>query len=547
MIKHVIIGGNAGGMSAATRLRRMDESAQIIVLEKSSSISTASCGLAYYVGNIIENSKQLTIQDPQQILKRYNIEVKTLSEVVKILPQNNTVEVHDLQNNSSYILDYDNLLIATGAHPLVPKFDGLDQAQNVFTLHTIVDADKIKTYITQHQVKSAVIAGGGFVGLEMIENLTRLGIKVTMVELMNQLVPAMDYEMAQVLHKYLAEKGIEVILNNGIKSFANQGSQIILNDGKTIDTQLCILAIGVVANTALAKEAGIAVNEKSQIQVNQFLETSHPQIYAIGDAIQIWDQIIQKPCYVPMAWNVHRQARIVADNMSGRRTTFEGSINTGIARIFDLQMAVTGLNEKNLKQQNIEYRVIHAHPYAHAKYYPGAKRLYIKMIFSPDGLKIYGAQILGTKSVDKQIDILATAIKGHLNVWDLQDLHLAYSPSFSSAKHPVNTLGYMAGDLCEGLISSIQVADLQQAKTEDIYVLDVRNYSDLQQGTIPNSRHIQLEDLRSQLESLPKDREIVVYCESGSRSYSACRLLQQNGFRVINLDGGYLSYQIQLE
>lgn len=541
--KIVIIGGVAGGMTAATRLRRMDETAEIIVLEMGQYVSYANCGLAYHVGGVIADEASLLVQTPEKIQQRYNIDVRVFSQAVKINPQQKTVNVKELRTDKQYTLDYDNLLLSPGSSPVVPKFEGYELADNIFTIDTVPDAVKIKKFVKDRAVKQAVIVGGGFVGLEMVENLHNLGIKVTIVEMLEQLVAGLDFEMANVLHKHLASQGVNVILKDGVQSFAQKGKQITLASGKILESDLTILAIGVKPNSELAKEAGLQVTEKGQVLVDQFMQTSDPAIYAVGDVVQVRSFISGQPTYVPMAWNANRQGRIAADNICGRKTEYYGAYNTGIVRIFDLQIGITGLNEKALQTAGMEYQVVHAHPLSHAGYYPGASALNMKMLFSKDGLRIFGAQVLGFEAVDKHIDIMATAILTKMNVWDLQNIQLAYSPSFSSAKSPVNMLGYMAGDICENLVQTVQwheVKTLQDAK--NVYFLDIRDPEELVLGKIASSQNISLNLLRNKLDQLPKDQLIVVYCQVGLRGYIAARLLVQKGFQVKNLDGGYQTY-----
>lgn len=540
-LKVLIVGGVAGGATVAARLRRLDESCEIIIFERGEHISYANCGLPYYIGGVISQRESLLVQTPQGMKDRYNIEVRVKNEVIKITPDAKKISIRNQIDNVEYEENYDILVLSPGASSVWPNIPGLDQSKNVFSLRNIADMDAIKQFINENQPKTATVIGGGFSGLEMLENLHGLGLKVRLVEMLDQVLAPFDYEMAAILHNHLREKGVELILKDGVKSFRNEGKEIELTSGKLLASDLTILAIGVRPETKLAVDAGLAIGEKGGIRVNDHLQTSDPSIYALGDVIDVRDFVTGEQTRITLAWPANRQARIVADNIIGKNETYSGSLGTGIVKVFDYVAAVTGVNEKRLQQRGDEYRVLHIHPGAHAGYYPGSTNLDLKLLFAPDG-RILGAQALGPKMADKKIDIIATAIKSGLKVQDLPNLELAYAPQFSSAKDAINMLGYLGSDILDGLVIQKQWHEIAGLDREKYLLLDVREQAEVDLGVISGAINIPLHALRQRMGELPREKEIVVYCQVGLRGYIAARMLAQNGYKVSNLDGGYRTY-----
>lgn len=545
----LIVGGVAGGATAAARLRRLSEEFEIIIFERGEHISYANCGLPYYIGNVITQRESLLVQTPEGMKVRYNIEVRVRSEVVGINRGEHKITVKDLNSGQEYQEGYDFLILAPGAAALRPPIPGLAEAANAFTLRSISDMDQIKRFIEVNKPQQAVVVGGGFSGLEMVENLQGQGMKVSLVEMLDQVLAPLDFEMAAIMHNQLRQHGVELLLGDGVKSFQENGRKLELASGRVIPAELIILAMGVKPEVDLAQAAGLKIGERGGIVVDEFLRTEDAQIYAIGDAIEVKDYILGSQTRVPLAWPANRQARLAADNIAGRQEAYPGSLGTAIVKVFELTAGVTGANEKRLQAAGVEYKVLHIHPGAHAGYYPGATPLSLKLLFAPDG-RILGAQAVGEQMADKKIDVIATAIKGGLKVQDLPDLELAYAPQFSSAKDAVNLLGYVAADLLEGLVENVQWHELQEvvssepgkAETPRVFILDVREEAEVVLGIIPGAMNIPLPQLRSRLSELPKDKEIWVYCQVGLRGYIAARLLIQTGFKVKNIDGGYRTY-----
>lgn len=540
--KIVIVGGVAGGATAAARLRRIDESSEIILIEKGEYISFANCGLPYYIGEIIEEREKLLVQTVEGMSKRFNLDIRNLSEVTQINREKKLIKIHNLETSETYEESYDKLILSPGARPIVPPIPGLEDAKSLFTLRNIPDTDQIKSYVDNEKPKHAVVVGGGFIGLEMAENLHERGMKVTVIEMADQVMAPLDVEMAAIIHKHLADKDVELILNDGVKSFENNGTTIVTQSGKEIETDMIILSIGVRPENELAVDAKLDVGERGGIQVNEYLQTSDPFIYALGDAIEVKDYINGKPTMIPLAWPANRQGRLVADNISGKKTAYKGTLGTSIAKIFDYDVATTGNNEKTLKRLNIPYQVIHIHPGSHAGYYPGASPIALKVVFDKDTGKIYGGQAIGMNGVDKRIDVIATAIKGNLTMLDLPDLELSYAPPYSSAKDPVNMAGYVASNIIEGVVETVQWHEIDDIIAEGGTLIDVRNPHECAIGSISGSKNIPLDDLRDRLSEISKDEEIYVNCQVGLRGYLATRILQENGFKVKNLDGGWKTY-----
>lgn len=542
-MKIVIIGGVAGGMSAATRLRRLMEDAEIIIFEKGPFVSFANCGLPYYVSGEIADRDSLLVQTPESLKARFQLDVRPLHEVVAIEPDKKTVTVK--HNGVETSETYDRLILSPGAKPFVPPIIGLQTATNVHSLRNVPDLDKIMQQITT-DTKQAVVIGAGFIGLEMAENLKKRGLTVTVVEKAPHVLPLLDEEMAAFIQNELNREGILVKTNDSAVEFKENGQKIVLESGEVISSDLTILSVGVQPETTLAKAAGLTLGLRGGIVVNEQYQTSDPDIYAVGDAIVVKQQITDTDALIALASPANRQGRQVADVIAGLNRSNRGSIGTAIVRVFEQTAASTGLSERVAKQADLPVAVVHVSGKDHAGYYPGATDILLKLIFNPETGEIYGAQGIGQKGVDKRIDILATAIKGGLTIFDLPELELTYAPPFGSAKDPVNMLGYAAMNLAEGLSESIQWYQLKEEIAEGKKLLDVRNESELAQGTFPNATHIPLNELRDRLSELDPSQEWIVSCHSGLRSYVAERILKQHGFHVKNLDGAFALYHAVL-
>ncbi|NLL71442.1 MAG: FAD-dependent oxidoreductase [Epulopiscium sp.] len=548
--KIVIVGGVAGGASAAARLRRLDENCEIILLEKGPYVSFANCGLPYYAGDIIDDREMLFVQTPEKMKKRFAIDIRTRHEVLKVIPEERKVLIKDHQTHEQYEEMYDYLLLSPGSKPIQPPISGLSEVKNIFTLWTVPDVDQIKEYIDRHNPKKAVVIGGGFIGLEMAENLHHLGLDITIVEMADQVMAPLDPEMAMLVHHHLFSKNINLHLNNGVRAFEfidDQTTQLHLQDGQNLTVDLIILCAGVKPNTSFLKDSGLLLNKRGGIIVNEFMETSIKNIYAVGDAVEITDFITKTPAMIPLAGPANKQGRIAANNIMGRMESYKGTQGTSIVKIFELSVATTGANEKTLKRLNIPYITSLIEANSHATYYPGATSMFIKLLFTPSG-KLLGAQIIGGEGVDKRIDVIATTLRQGATVADLEELELAYAPPYSSAKDPVNIAGYVANNIYKGDFKTASYDEIKSFNSKECLILDVREEQEREEGYIPNSLHIPLSILRENMEQLPKDKKIIIYCRSGSRSYLACRILSQNGFvNVKNLMGGYVFYKILSE
>lgn len=540
--KIVIIGGVAGGATAATRLRRLNEEDKIVLFEKGEYISFANCGLPYHVGGVIKERENLLLQTVDGMNQQYGLDVRNFSEVLEINPQSKSVTVLNHQTGERYVESYDQLIISTGAKAIVPPIVGIEEADNVFTLRNIPDMDQIKAYIAENQIATATVVGGGFIGLEMMENLVELGIQVQLIEMAPQVMPTIDIEMAQLIHSQMNIHGVNLILNDGLKEFRQNGRELLLTSGKTLQTDMTILSIGVLPENTLAKVAGLELGYKGGIKVNQQLQTSQPDIYAIGDAIEVVDLVSGQPTHIPLAWPANRQGRLVADIINGSDAGYFGTQGTAVAKVFELTVASTGNSERLLKQAGIEYETIHIHPNSHAGYYPGASPIALKLLFGIDG-KILGAQAIGTEGVEKRIDVIATAMRFGARADQLASIELSYAPPYSSAKDPVNMLGYTADNILSGKVATFQWSQVDELISNNAFLLDVREEFELATGTIESSHHIPLNQLRQRLGELPKNQPIYVYCQVGHRGYNAARILSQAGFDVKNLDGGYKTYK----
>ncbi|KKO52335.1 CoA-disulfide reductase [Paenibacillus sp. DMB20] len=540
--KIVIVGGVAGGASAAARLRRLDESSTIVLVERGEYISFANCGLPYYIGETIQERGKLMVQTVEGMSKRFNLDIRNLSEAVSIQREDKTLSIRNLVTGETYEESYDYLILSPGAKPIVPNIPGLSEARDVFTLRNIPDTDRIKTFVDEQNPAKAVVVGGGFIGLEMAENLADRGVKVTIIEMANQVMAPLDYEMASVVHTHLREKGVTLILEDGVKALHDQGKSIELSSGKKVAADMIILSIGVRPENGLAVGAGLEVGDRGGIKVNEFMQTSDKSIYAIGDAVEVTDYIHQSASMIPLAGPANRQGRMVADHIYGKNISYKGTLGTSIAKVFDLTVAATGSNEKRLKQLNIPYRAVHIHPGSHAGYYPGAYPISLKLLFHPETGQIYGAQAVGKDGVDKRIDVIATAIKGNLDVFDLTEVELSYAPPYSSAKDPVNYAGYVASNIMEGKVETVQWHEIDELVKRGATLIDVREPGERKAGYIEGSVNIPLNDLRSRLKELPKNETVYVTCQVGLRGYLASRILAENGFASKNLDGGWKTY-----
>lgn len=545
----VIVGGVAGGASAATRARRLSEEAEITIFERGPYVSFANCGLPYYVGDEIAERKNLVLQSPESFKARYNISVRVNSEVIAIDRVNKKVRVKNLLNNTEYEQLYDALILAPGAKPLKPPLPGIDRPGH-FALRDIPDAEQIKKWISEPDVKSAVIVGAGFIGLEMAEQLNRRGLKVTIIEAMPQVMLSLDPEMSAIILNELNINGVKVILSNPVKGFEEptkdepaKASIVVLENGERVPADLVLLCMGVKPETTLARAAGLEVGESGGIRVNKHLQSSDPNIWAVGDAIEVRHAVTGRWCLIPLAGPANRQGRIAADNIFGIKSEFDGVLGTNIVRVFNVVAGSTGANERELQKAKMEYLSVHLHPGSHAGYYPGATPVSIKLLFSPENGKVLGAQVVGSDGVDKRIDVFATALKAGMTVDDIAELELAYAPPFGSAKDPVNLAGMAAQNILRGLVKPAYWNEIEKLKAQGAVILDVRTPAERSNGFIPGSIHIPLDQLRERLTELPKDKEIVVSCQSGQRSYFACRILSQRGFKVRNFSGSYKTYK----
>lgn len=539
--KVVIVGGVAGGASAAARLRRLDETAEIILLEKGEHISYANCGLPYYIGDTIKDRNKLLVQTPQAMNSRFNIDVRVNNEVVFLDAKNKKLTIKSSEKGE-YQESYDALVLSPGAKPIKPAIEGID-SNRIFTLRNVNDTDKIKNFIGNENVKSAVVIGGGYIGIEMAENLTERGIDVTLVEAAPHILAPFDSDMVVMGEKELQDNGVEIILKDGVKSFKDNESKIetTLASGTKLISDMAILAIGVTPDTAFLKDSGIEFGAKGHILVNEKMETNIKDIYAVGDAVSVVDFVNGNITAIPLAGPANKQGRIVADNICGLNTTYKGTQGTSIIKIFDLTGASTGNNERTLKNNNIPYKVVYAHPQCHAAYYPDASPLSIKLIFNEQG-RILGAQAFGYDGVDKRIDDIANVIRFKGNVTDLTELELSYAPPYSSAKDPVNMIGYIAEDVLTGKVDVFVPEDLEKRDQSSTVLLDVRNEIEFSNGYIEGAINIPVDNLRQRINELPKEKEVWVYCQVGLRGYIASRILMQNGYRVKNLTGGYKTY-----
>lgn len=544
-MKVVIVGGVAGGASAAARLRRLDEEAEIIMFERGEYISFANCGLPYYVSGVIPKRTSLLVQTPKAMKSRFNIDVRTMSEVVRVHSTHQEVEVKNLVSGETYTESYDYLVLSPGASPIIPDIPGVN-LPNVFTIRNVPDSDMVKQYIDTNQPAAAAVIGAGFIGLEMAEVLAARGVEVHVLEASDQVMGPLDRDMAAIVHQYMVKKGINLHLKSQATAIEgiDKATAVRLADGSSVPADMVILGIGVRPETGLARQAGLAIGPTGGIQVNDYLQTSDPFVYAAGDAVQKRDFVTGRLTLVPMASPANRQGRIIADNICGRKIKYKGAQGTGIVRIIDLVCATTGANSKVLKQQNLPFQSCVIHPAPHATYYPGGSQMTLKLLFAPDTGKVLGAQIVGYEGVDKRIDVLATAIRAGMTVFDLQELELAYAPPFSSAKDPVNMAAYTAGNIINGDVEAIDWLDVPEMVEQGVWLLDVRTEREVEKGAVQGAYNIPLDELRSRLDEIPRDRVVAVSCQAGLRSYIGTRILRQHDFDVRNISGGYKMYEI---
>jgi NADPH-dependent 2,4-dienoyl-CoA reductase/sulfur reductase-like enzyme/rhodanese-related sulfurtransferase len=543
-VKLVIVGGVAGGATAAARARRVSEDAEIIIFERGEYISFANCGLPYYIGNVIKQRDDLLLATPEEFKQRYNIDVRIFSEVVGINTKEKAVEIKNTSTGKSYWEGYDKLILSPGAQPIKPPLEGIE-LENIFHLRNVPDSDRIKKIVDERNPRCAVAVGGGFIGLEMAENLTERGVKTTIVEMLDQVMPTLDYEMAAVLHEHLESKNVELELENGVKSFSKAGDRILISTqkGREIECDMVLLSVGIRPENKLATQADLKIGPTGGIAVDDTMRTSDPDIYAVGDAVEVRDLVTAFPTLTALAGPANKQARIAADNALGRKSIFTGTLGSSVVKVFDMTAASTGANEKFLKSHNIPYLVSYTHSGSHAGYYPGATRTSIKLLFSPGTGKVLGAQIVGKKGVDKRIDVLATAIRAEMTVYDLQELELAYAPPYSSAKDPVNISGFVAANILKGDMEIAHWSELDALQKSGATLIDLRTRLELKHmGEIPGALHIPIDELRSRLSELDKQNMYIPFCAVGFRGYLGHRILVQNGFRSKNLSGGFMTY-----
>lgn len=546
MSKYLIVGGVAGGATTAARLRRLDEKAEIIIFERGENISYANCGLPYYIGGVIKEREKLLVQTPESFKEFLNVDVRVKNEVLKINREEKNIEIKNLLTGEIYKENYDKLIVSPGAAPVRPPIPGIN-SDKIFTLRNVRDTDIIKKYIEEKAPRHAVVVGAGFIGLEMAENFHHRGIPVTIVEMADQVMAPLDYEMAAEVHQHLKTKNIEFYLNDGVASFSEDEEMlnVRLKSGKNIQTDIVILSIGVRPENKLIKEAGLKIGKTGAISVNDYLQTEDENIYALGDAIEFKNPITKKPTTAYLAGPANKQGRIVADNIvNNNKRKYRGSISTAIAKVFDITVAACGVSEKILKKENIPYIASIIHGSSHAGYYPDALPLTMKIMFSPEDARLLGAQIVGYEGVDKRIDLIASVLKNNGGIYDLQEIEHAYAPPYSSAKDPVNIAGFVAENILTKKVNIISWNELLNNDSSDIFLLDVRTADEFSLGTIDNSTNISVYELRKRLNEIPKGKKIVIFCGVGLRGYFAARVLMQNGYNeVYNLSGGYKTYE----
>ena len=543
-MKVVIIGGVAGGATAAARIRRLDEQAEIIVFERSGFISYANCGLPYYIGGTIEDENKLTLQTPESFWRRFRVKVNVHHEAIAIHPDSKTVTVKNLENGKIFTESYDKLMLSPGAKPIKPRFEGIE-SDKIFTLRTVEDTLKLKKYTDQHQPKSAVVVGGGFIGIEVAENLHDLGIDITLVEASDQLMAPFDRDMASFIHAEILKNGIHLMLDTMVEGFADTacGIDVKLKNAPTLHTDMVVMAIGVAPETNLAKDAGIELGIKGSIVVNDKMETSIPDVYAVGDAVQIKNFVTDKDTLISLAGPANKQGRIAADNICGGNSHYNGGQGSSVIKIFDMTGAATGINEKTAKFLGINTDKVILSPMSHAGYYPGGKIMTLKVLFEKDTYRLLGAQIVGFDGVDKRIDVLATAIRAGMKAYELTELDLAYAPPYSSAKDPMNMAGYIIENIKNGIVKQwYYEEDETLPRDGSITLLDTRTPMEYRMGHAKGFINIPVDELRERIDELDKSKPVYIICQSGLRSYIASRILMGNGFDAYNFAGGFRFY-----
>ena len=543
-MKYLIVGGVAGGASTAARLRRLDENAEIIMFERGEYISYANCGLPYYIGELIYEREKLFVQTPESFAARFNIEARVRSEVERVDTGKKVITVRDLASGRVYEEAYDKLVLSPGAAPVRPPLEGID-TEGIFTLRNVNDTDRVKEYIEDHDVKRALIVGAGFIGLEMAENLHEYGIKVSVVEMADQVMTPVDYEIASVVHQHFKSKGVGLHLQEAVTAFrpVEGGIDVVLRSGLVTRVDMVLLSIGVRPDVKLAREAGLEIGETGGIKVNEYMQTSHPDVYAVGDAVEFPNPVSGRPALAFLAGPANKQGRICADNVArGNHQKYKGSINTAIAKVFDLTVGAAGLSAKMLDRLQIPYREAIVHGASHAGYYPGAVMMDIKINFSPEDGRLLGAQAVGVDGVDKRLEMMSAVIRGGGTIYDLMELEQAYAPPYSSAKDPVNMAGFVADNMLSGKVKVMSWRELRATDRSGVMLVDVRSAEEFAMGSIEGAVNIPLDGSRAEFRNLPKDRTIVVFCAIGLRGYIAARVLMQLGYEVVNLNGGYRTY-----
>lgn len=545
-MKVVIVGGVAGGATAAARIRRLDEQADIVIFERSGFVSYANCGLPYYIGGVITDQRELTLQTPESFFARFHIDVRVRHEVTAIHPENKTVSIKNLETGEQFEEHYDKLLLSPGARPTQPRLAGTEH-ERIFTLRTVEDTLRIRRFVEEKQPKSAVLAGGGFIGLEMAENLRELGVEVTIVQRADQVLPPMDYDMAAQIHTLLRSHGVHLKLGSAVAGFESSGEQVVtlLEGEQPLHSDMVLLAIGVTPDTALAREAGLTLGQKGAIRVNDRMETSVPDIYAVGDAVEVEHFVTKERAVVALAGPANRQGRIAADNICGGDSRYSGAQGSSVIKLFELTAASTGINERSALAAGIDYDKVILSPEHHASYYPGSQTMTMKVLWEKDTLRLLGAQIVGRGGVDKRIDVLATAIRSGMKATELAELDLAYAPPYSSAKDPVNMAGFMIENITKGNVKQFHWTDVDSlARDGSVTLLDVRTEGEYRRGHADGFVNLPVDELRERLEEIDRSKPVYVMCQSGLRSYVACRLLTQHGFDCYNFSGGYRFYEM---
>ena len=543
-MKVLIVGGVAGGATAAARIRRLDETAEITVFERSGYISYANCGLPYYIGDVITDPEELTLQTPESFFSRFRINMKVHHEVTAIHPNQKTISVKNLETGEEFEESYDKLILSPGAKPTQPRLPGVG-IENVFTLRTVEDAFHIKEYINKYQPKSAVLSGGGFIGLELAENLKELGMDVTIVQRPKQLMNPFDADMASLIHSEMRKHGVKLVLGHTVEGFEEKdgGIDILLKDEMPLHADMVVLAIGVTPDTHLAKDAGLELGIKGSIVVNDRMETSAPDVFAAGDAVQVKHYVTGQEALISLAGPANKQGRIIADNICGGDSRYPGSQGSSVIKVFDMTAATTGINETNARKAGLDVGTVILSPMSHAGYYPGGKVMTIKVVFEKETYRLLGAQIVGYEGVDKRIDVLATAIHAGMKATELKDLDLAYAPPYSSAKDPVNMAGFMIDNISKGILKQWHLEEVDLLPRDgSVTLLDVRTVREYGNGHIEGFKNIPVDELRERLDEIEKDKPVYVICQSGLRSYIGTRILEGNGYKAYNFSGGFRFY-----